>query len=300
MELYPGRVQHSKTYRTPLLYANEKVLIIGNSASAKDLSTDLLSTVAHPLYLSRRSASRWDGPSPPPGIIWKPVVKEYRMDGRIVFDDESYVDGVDTVIYCTGYLPSFPFWDAKNNGREIWDYKKNKLAKTYLHTLFHDFKMLGIVGIPRVLTFRSFEYQAIALARLWSGRQTQDLPGLEVQERWEKEREILRKRQGKKFHDIEWETGETLGWLGELYEIAGLGKLTGEGRTPPVMGEEVRWAIENLRKYPEPGKDKDEKGKGKGEGEGESVSGEGRLEGRDAEEWVFVIRGAEKDLLSFI
>jgi hypothetical protein len=298
MELFPGRIQHSKTYRTPLLYTNKKVLIIGNSASAKDLSTDLLSTVAHPLYLSRRSASRWDGPSPPPGIIWKPVVKEYRMDGRIVFDDESSVDGVDTVIYCTGYLPSFPFWDAKNNGREIWDYKKNKLAKTYLHTFFHDFKTLGIVGMPRVLTFRSFEYQAIALARLWSGRQTKDLPGLEVQERWEEEREILRKRQGKKFHDIEWETGETLGWLGELYEIAGLGKLTGEGRTPPVLGEEVRWAIENLRKYPEPGKDKDEKGRENVEGE--SVSGEDRLEGGDAEEWVLVNRRAEKDLLSFI
>jgi hypothetical protein len=187
------------------------------------------------------------------------------------------------VIYCTGYLPSFPFWNVKNNGREIWDYQKGKLVKNYLHTFFHDFKSLGVVGMPRVLTFRSFEYQAIALARLWSGRQAKELPGLEEQERWEGEREVQRRREGKKFHDVEWESGETLWWLGELFGIAGLGRLTGEGRTPPVLGEEVRWAIEHLRKYPEPGKGEE---------------GETGLEG-EASEWVLVER-RKKDLLFFI
>jgi hypothetical protein len=190
------------------------------------------------------------------------------------------------VIYCTGYLPSFPFWNVKNNGREIWDYSKGKLVKTYLHTFFHDFKTLGIVGVPRSLTFRSFEYQAVALARLWSGRQAKTLPALEEQERWEKDREVIRRREGKKFHDVEWESGETLAWLGALYEIAGLPLLTGEGRTPPVLGEEVRWAIEHLRKYPEPGKGED------GGEEGKEVDLEGG-------EWVLVER-REKDLLFFI
>jgi cation diffusion facilitator CzcD-associated flavoprotein CzcO len=119
---------HSKTYRTPLLYKNKKVLIIGNSASGKDLSTDLLSSVHLPLYQSRRSASRWDGPLPPEGIAWKPIIKEFLPSGRILFEDGTYLDDIDTVIYCTGYLPSFPFWNVKNNGREIWDYQKGKLV----------------------------------------------------------------------------------------------------------------------------------------------------------------------------
>jgi hypothetical protein len=191
------------------------------------------------------------------------------------------------VIYCTGYQPSFPFWNVKNNGREIWDYGKRKLVKNYLHTFFQDFETLGIVGIPRVLTFRSFEYQAIALARLWSGREARGLPSLDEQERWERERQELREIEGKKFHDIEWETGETLGWLGELYGIAGLGLLTGEGRVPPVLGEEVRWAIENLKKYPEPGKDRD--------GEEKEKEVDGELEG----DWV-VVHSHRKDLLAFI
>ncbi|KAF4624022.1 hypothetical protein G7Y89_g14154 [Cudoniella acicularis] len=289
IEKYPGRVVHSKIYRTPLLWKDKRVLVIGNSASGHDVTAELISTAQLPVYQSRRSASRWDGSEPPPGIAWKPIVKEYLSSGRIIFDDDTYLDGIDTVIYCTGYLASFPFWNAKNNGREIWDYSRNKLVKNYLHTFFQDFSTLAVVGIPRVLTFRSFEYQAIALARLFAGRESVKLPPVEEQEKWEKEREVQRKKDGKKYHDIEWDTGETLRWLDDLYRIAGLPLLTGEGRVPPVLGEEVRWAIEHLRKYPEPGTGDDGNGKEKEE---ESLSSGGG--------WVLVDRGLQKDLLSFI
>lgn len=279
---------HSKIYRTPLLYKNKKVLTIGNSASGHDLTNDLISSATLPVYQSRRSASRWDGNEPPAGIAWKPIIKEFLPSGRIIFEDGTYLDDIDTIIYCTGYKASFPFWNVKNNGREIWDYEKNKLIKSYIHTFFHDFKTLGIVGIPRVLTFRSFEYQAIALARLFSGREAKDLPDLRIQEKWERDREERVKRDGKKFHDIEWETGETVGWLGELYGTAGLGLLTGEGRVPPVLDEEVRWAIEHLRKYPEPGKDGEE---------GSKKTRESSVDGND--DWVLVEK-KKKDLLAFI
>ena len=294
IKLFPGRVVHSKGYRTPLLYKNKKVLIIGNSASGHDLTTELVSTTSLPVYQSRRSASRWDGEEPPPGIAWKPVIKEFLPSGRIVFEDDTYLDAVDTVIYCTGYRASFPFWNVKNNGREIWDYEKNKLVKNYIHTFFHDFKTLGIVGVPRVLTFRSFEYQAVALARLFSGRQSKDLPAVNVREKWEKDREKQRHQENKKFHDVEWETGETLGWLGDLYETAGLALLTGEGRVPPILGEEVRWAIEHLRKYPEPGKDKSRDAPYTG-------AGNARENGQQEDtNWVLVEGKPKKDLLAFI
>ncbi|TVY73504.1 Thiol-specific monooxygenase, partial [Lachnellula suecica] len=209
LQKFPGRVVHSKHYRTPLLYANKKVVIIGNSASGHDLTTELISAAHHPVYQSRRSKSRWDGDTPPAGIAWKPIIKEYKHDGSIVFEDGSILDDVDTVIYCTGYKASFPFWNSKANGRPLWDYKANKQIKGYWHTFFQDFPTLAIVGLPRVLTFRSFEYQAIALARLFSGRNSRPLPPLKEQERWEREWEVKNRRQGRKFHDIEWETGET-------------------------------------------------------------------------------------------
>jgi hypothetical protein len=206
-----------------------------------------------------------------------------------VFEDGSYLDDIDTVIYATGYKPSYPFWNAKKNGRELWDYKENKLIKTYLHTFFHDFSTLAIVGIPRALTFRSFEYQAIALARLLSGRESVGLPPLKEQEKWESKRAEQRKKEAKKFHDVEWDTGETFEWLGALYQIAGLGLLTGEGRVPPVLGSDLRWALEHIRKYPEPGKN--------------DICSEdvGSLMDSDGDDtWVVVKKRHQKDLLAFI
>lgn len=286
MSLFPNRVTHSKIYRSPSIYQSKKVLIIGNSASGHDLTTELVQTARHPVYQSRRSPSRWDGAEPPPGIAWKPVIKTFLPTGRIVFEDDTYLDNVDSVIYCTGYKASFPFWNSAKNGREIFDYKTNKLVKTYLHTFFRDFPTtLGIVGMPRVLTFRSFEYQAIALARVFSRRDGGRLlaRGVNEMERWEREREERCRREKKKFHDIEWETGETWGWLDELYGIAGLPLLGGEGRTPPVFGEEVRWAVEHLRKYPEPGKD---------ETENDSLP--------ENDDWVVIGENQVKDVLAFL
>ncbi|KAK5655467.1 hypothetical protein OQA88_5738 [Cercophora sp. LCS_1] len=253
---FPERAVHSKLYRSPLTYTSKKVLVIGNSASGHDLAAELVSTASLPVYQSRRSPSRWDGGKPPPGIEWKPVIREYLTSGRIVFDDDSYLDDIDTVIYCTGYQPSFPFWNAKTNGRPLYDYAAGRLVNGYWHTFFRDFPTLGIVGMPRVLTFRGFEYQAIALARLWAGRNSQPLPSLAEQERWEKERAERKRRERKKFHDVAWDDGETHEWLGKLFDIAGLGTLKGEGMIPPALSEDLVWAIEHIRKYPEPGKDK--------------------------------------------
>lgn len=103
---------------------------MGNSASGHDVTASLIASAALPVYQSRRSASRWDGRYPPEGIEWKPVISEYLPDGRIIFEDGSFLDDVDTVIYCTGYKISFPFWNAKANGARIWDYAADRVLGT--------------------------------------------------------------------------------------------------------------------------------------------------------------------------
>ncbi|GKU21737.1 unnamed protein product [Fusarium langsethiae] len=210
---FPGRVIHSKSYRSPWIYSGKKVLIIGNSASGHDIAVDLLQAVQLQLYQSRRSRVRLDGDEPPVGVEWKNVTREYRLDGTIVFEDDSELTDIDHVVYCTGYLPSYPFWNTKANGRPLYDYRKKKLVKNYWHTFFQDIPNLAVIGMPRVLTFRSFEYQAIAIARLFSGRNTIPLPSQEEQRKWERNRESRCREEGRKFHEIEWENGETFRWL---------------------------------------------------------------------------------------
>ncbi|KAK3937935.1 dimethylaniline monooxygenase [Diplogelasinospora grovesii] len=260
IQTFPGRVFHSKTFRSARIFSQKKVLVIGNSASGHDVITGLLQTAELPVYQSRRSRSRWDGDHPPRGVEWKPIVKEYLPSGDIIFDDGSVVSDIDAVIYCTGYKASFPFWNTHANGAPLWDYTQDRLVGNHLHTFLTDFPTVGVVGVPRTLTFRSFEYQAIALARVFARRNAIPLPSKEQQHLWEKERGDLVSREKRRFHDIPWDNGETISYLQELFQIAGLPRIEGQGRYPPVLGERTRWAIEHVRKYPLPGKDRDEDG----------------------------------------
>lgn len=287
IDRFPGVVSHSKSYRVTSLFAGKRVLVIGNSASGHDITTQLiLSGVTKlPVYQSRRSISRWDGKHPPEGIEWKPVIREYKAETKeIVFEDESVLKDVDAVVYCTGYKHSFPFWDSKKNGGPLFDYRENKLVDFYQHTISQQFpRTLGVVGVQRAITFRSFEYQAVALARLFSGRNSVPLPPLSGMRLWERNRLDLVRREKRRFHEILWDNSETAEWLRWLYTFAGLPVLEGQGRYPPVLDKETRWAYEHIRKYPDHG--------------GDDGSIDEELEG----EWVVVpADGQQKDSMHFI
>ncbi|EME39759.1 hypothetical protein DOTSEDRAFT_74608 [Dothistroma septosporum NZE10] len=248
---YPGRVEHSKIYRTPKAYSGQRVVVIGNSASGCDVVRQLLLNpeVRRPIYNSRRSQGRCDGKKPEPGVVWLPVISEFRSDGSILFADGTLLDHVDKVIYCTGYKASYPFWDSSKNGRPLYDYAADRIINNYQHTFIRDFPTLAFIGFPRVLTFRSFEYQAIAVARLWSNRNTRPLPQIADQRLWEKDRAQVTRAERKRFHQIDWDDGETMDWFRWLFEFAGLPQLEGHGRCPPVLDIRTRWAIEHIKKY---------------------------------------------------
>jgi Flavin-binding monooxygenase-like len=279
MEKFPNRVVHSKSYRSAEHYRNKKILVIGNSASGHDVTIGVVKTAQLPVYQSRRSASHWDGDKPDEGVEWKPVITEYLPTGEIIFEDGSVLGDIDLVIYSTGYKASFPFWNSKANGAPIYDYRQDRLVGNYLHVFLTDFPTVGVVGLPRTLTFRSFNYQAIALARVFSGRNARPLPSRDEQREWETRRSKLVTEQHRKFHDIVWDNGETMDYLRDLYDLAGLPRIEGQGLTPPVLDEATRWAIRHIRKYPVPGDDDDDE---------------------DDAEWTVVGRGHYRDSLHFI
>lgn len=281
MKRFPDKVFHSKSFRSSAAFSGKRVLVIGNSASGHDISTLLAPQVRAPLYQSRRSKSRWDGQEPPSGIAWKPIISSFNAEtGTIHFADGTIfkADDVDHVIYCTGYKPSYPWWNSASNGGDLWDYQANRLVGSYLHTFFRSRPTLGLIGMPRTLTFRSFEYQAVALARVFSGRNRHALPDSETMQRWEQDRAKRCQLERRPFHDVPWENGETASYFRALFELAGLPLLEGEGRYPPVLDNETRWAVEHIKKYPEP---KDSEAS------------------TDEDDWVFV-QHKKKDLLSFI
>lgn len=288
---------HSKYYRSASLYTGKRILTIGNSASGWDVMNELAQTARRPVYNSRRHRSPFEGEEPEPGTAWKPVITRYRDDGTIEFEDGTTLgpDEVDKVVYCTGYRPSFPFWNAEKNGRGIYDYENGKLVGTYWHTFFSDHQTLGIVGIQKALTFRSFEYQAVALARLFAGRNVLPLPPAREMRKWEDDRLRWVQETGRKYHDIESQPGrlgdDTLVWLGFLYKMAGLGTLKGDGRLPPVLSTEVLEALKNIHKYPIVDPDAKRLGPGSHDGRKSIADTSRKSEGsKDESEWVLVTR----------
>lgn len=301
---FPDRVVHSKYYRSPSVYTGQKVLTIGNSASGWDIMHDLTKTAHLPVYNSRRSKGHFEGDKPDPGLEWKGVITKYHLDGTIEFDDGSTLSpgAVDKVVYCTGYRPSYPFWNVQNNGRAFYDYENGKLVNNYWHTFFHDYPTVAIVGIQKSLTFRSFEYQAVALARLFAGRNVLSLPPAREMQAWEAQRLREVKDRGSKFHDVETQIGgltdATFVWLGFLYELSGLGTLKGDGRIPPALTKDLLWALKNIKKYPTPGDDKNSKETIERNNDGTmsnvpwELDGESRKEEYE-NEWIMVSRNKE-------
>ncbi|KAM0209490.1 hypothetical protein ACHAQD_011161 [Fusarium lateritium] len=253
MRKYSGRVSHSKTYRQPSPYKDKRILIVGNSLSGRDITEELTKVARWPVYVSRRHKSRWEGSEPDEGTEWKPIIKGFEADtGQILFEDGSSLDNIDHIIYCTGYKPSFPFWNVKANGQELYDYDNGKLHGSYLHTFFRDYPTLGIIGLGQYLAFRSYEYQAIALARLFAGTHATALPFVAGQAEWERSWEEYTKREMLEFHTVPFENGELLRWYTQLSNIAGI-PFCGKGRVPPAFTDETLWQLENIRRLDEPG-----------------------------------------------
>ena len=120
-----------------------------------------------------------------PGVKKKPTISRFTLDngGTVEFSDGSWAAGsdVDFVYFATGYRLSFHFLDPNPVTAQ------NRLSGFYQHTLNIADPSLAVVGqIRAALSFRAYEYQAVAVAWVLAGRGT--LPSGAEQNKWEDER----------------------------------------------------------------------------------------------------------------
>lgn len=184
---HPSRqVLHSKAFRGPQDFENKKVVVVGASVSAMDAVRDLLHHAQSPIISSRKSTS---GPHIHFGLVAfehplvesrGQIIKCEAETGTLYFEDGTSVSDVDAIIFGTGFSFSFPFLPELN------------LAHNRVHNLYqHVFKIgdpsLVFVGaITPGLTFKAYEWQAVAAAKVLAGRGK--LPTTEEQHQWEKDR----------------------------------------------------------------------------------------------------------------
>ncbi|KAH7396091.1 putative dimethylaniline monooxygenase [Pyrenochaeta sp. MPI-SDFR-AT-0127] len=238
---WPEKLQHSKQYRSQDDYVNKSVVVVGGSVSASDFVLDTRLSVRSPLVISLRRQNAnpaLDNVWKLPGVVEKPQISRFTTEngGTIEFSDGSWISGrhVDVVYFATGYRLSYPFLQPNPVTA------KNRLAGFYQHTFRVDDPTLAVVGqIRAALSFRAYEYQAVAVARVLAGRGT--LPSVQAQKLWEEDR-LKRLGPTHIFHTIAPDFGE---YFEALRQIAGPPAEDSEAYELPAWQDD--WAAKGFR-----------------------------------------------------
>ncbi|KAJ5909216.1 hypothetical protein N7495_001898 [Penicillium taxi] len=184
-ENHPGAVEHSKMFRGPEKYRGKTVVTIGASVSATDIARSIAGVAKNPVYASIREPHRLFGTVPfeHPQIALKPKISRVSTSPSsrtVYFEDGSEVHDVDHIIFATGYDFSLPFLPSIKIANR-------RILGTYQHIFKQEDPTLAFVGgVSAGFTFLVFEWQAVLVARFFAGRA--QLPSLEEQQRWEKDR----------------------------------------------------------------------------------------------------------------
>lgn len=228
---HPGVITHSKTYRVPEDYADKKVLVVGNSASGLDIATQISRHSKSPLLLSVHDPTDEDHLAHTRAEE-VPAIEELLVEERGVrFSDGRVEKDLDAIVYCTGYLFTFPFLETLmpglvSDGRRVYG--------LYRHLFHIDHPTLVFPGLPiKVIPFPVSEAQAAVYARVWANALT--LPSTKEMSRWEEEEAL---RRGSAFHVFP--KGGDSALLDEFHEWVARSSST-KGKEPPVWDTEQRW-----------------------------------------------------------
>jgi len=237
-ETLPNAFEHSKAYRSPERYVNKVVVVVGGNVSASDSVSDFHATVAPPLYLSQRGHNEvLNAAFNLPNVALKPQITHISQNPtdssklKLRFADGSEADSVDIIHFATGYRLSYPFLEPNPvtpNGR---------LGGFYQHVFNIKDSSLTVVGqVKAAISFRVYEYQAVAVARYFAGRGG-GLPSPKEQDQWEVKR-LQYKGPSSLFHEIKPDFGE---YFRFLRDVAGKGE---NGKELPDWKDE--WAAKGF------------------------------------------------------
>lgn len=226
----PGTVTHAKYYKDSSDYKDKNVLIIGNYASGVDLATQIGTTANH-VYVSGKDKSQLIEIEQSNIEYLKLVTSYNHAESRSAYTvDGQVVSNIDTIIFCTGYLYSYPF--LKNYLPNITD--GDWVSNVYKQIFNVDDITLSFIDLPKfAVPMPLSESQSAIVARVYSGRLT--LPSTEDR-RKDYEEEVTDRGAGQSFHAMK----PPLDYLycNELYDWIVQEKLDDTGLVPIYWGEE--------------------------------------------------------------
>ncbi|MCJ1308192.1 hypothetical protein MMC25_001844 [Agyrium rufum] len=254
---WPHRIQHSKSYRDANDYRDMNVLLIGAGVSSIDIAREL-GPVAKGIYQSSRGGA-YDLPADmlPEEAIRVRGIRSFKINsqdnekvdspmtetfegalaGTVHLADGTTLHDIHQIIVCTGYHCSYPFLpELHQDDLSPQEADKRVLVTdgTQMHNLYKDIfyipdPTLAFIGVPfYTATFTLFEFQALALAAVYSRRA--DLPSEAIM-RMEYTKRVREKGFGRGFHNYRDEeiayVNSLVAWVNERNEETGLAQVTG-------------------------------------------------------------------------
>ncbi|CAN6856797.1 unnamed protein product [Brassica oleracea] len=165
---WPGKEMHSHNYRIPEPFKDQVVVLIGNSASAVDISRDIAGHAKEVHVAGRSNPADTFIKQPGYSNLWMhSMIERVNKDGSVVFQNGQTIL-VDVIMHCTGYKYHFPFLET--NGSVTID--DNRVGPLYKHVFPPELApWLSFIGIPwQVVPFPLFELQSKWIAGVLSGR----------------------------------------------------------------------------------------------------------------------------------
>lgn len=211
---HPAAFEHSKAFRSHNDYVAKNVIVVGGNVSSADLVADLHAIVNGPLYLSQRGhnealQSAWDLPN----VQLKPTISRFDTSPQgitVNFSDGTTLENIDKIIFATGYKLSYSFLTPDPVT------PNNRASGFYQHIFKIGDPSLALVGQARAaISFRVYEYQAVAVARYFAGRNAKPLPSPQEQDLWEVER-LKYKGPTDLFHEIKPDFSDYFAFLRDL------------------------------------------------------------------------------------
>ncbi|KAF4987011.1 hypothetical protein FGRMN_10578 [Fusarium graminum] len=229
-QAYPGVITHSKQYRTPHPFKDHKVVVIGNGPSGLDIALQINQECRKPALLSVRH------PTPPDRLAHSGCEETAEIDKFLVeekgilFKDGRVEADIDDIVFCTGFLYSFPFLQDINHklvttGRGVHGLYEHIFNIQYPTLAF---PALNMKAAPWPLS----ESQAAVIAAVWSN--DLELPTREAMEAWS---QALEKQAGDALH-VFGPNGDGP-YINKLHDWVLTAKRL--GKEPPHWDDELLW-----------------------------------------------------------
>jgi len=217
---------------------------VGHSASGLDLANQISLVSIQPLIISERAESVLSLDNT--GIKkYLPEIKELIVENRSVRFANGHIENkVDFIVFCTGYMYSYPFLTTLSppvvsNGARV--------QNLYQHIFYYPRPTLSFLGLPkRIVPFPVSEAQVAYVARILSGRL--QLPSNIEMKNWE---EALLANTGEKgFHTMGFPLDAS--YINELHALSMSALLRpelsneGKGKITPYWGVEEQWTRERF------------------------------------------------------